>query len=538
MDALDCFVYFWITQQMLLNSKYVAHPITTIPSASYVRPRSSFDIETLVNPYIFPASHPAHLLHVNPVALEAYYYLWSHFYRRLSCEVRHYLSPYLSQQISSQTYQYISTQVCRYMPFRVQQLLWTQINERLSEKYGANYVEIYHEHFVPYWLGLGAPPRSTHYGDLLPNDPSAATSPTYLGDSVFRPLHEAPLASSATTPHYTNQRVPSIFGDFMPWIDSPDHPLVVSLAHPSNQAFSSMGICEGQADQDSVISPSAHLALDDDLGDNSPSDAPSQEDMHAFSSPLSMGNQHMHSPASLSEEASSVGPAPSENWAPGLDQGQPDPSDNGTTFTDELTEEFRVGKKSQMRSGGRFPCFMCRQRFADIHQALRHIECHILVEAWICTEGPCADEQTDTPPHRLLPPGLRGKIFFRKDNFVMHATRMHKVSDAGEMAMCTRRAKRVCRSLPKWLDCTVTGCGTRCEGKDINIIRKLLKHVVKCHAAELGAGSNTWRNGVLPYLLDCRVVVQQGDERLRAATYKDVSFLRLCFVTLPMPLSM
>lgn len=37
MDALDCFIFFWITQQMLLNSRYIAHTITVIPSsASYV----------------------------------------------------------------------------------------------------------------------------------------------------------------------------------------------------------------------------------------------------------------------------------------------------------------------------------------------------------------------------------------------------------------------------------------------------------------------------------------------------------------------
>ncbi|KAI9899962.1 hypothetical protein N3K66_004224 [Trichothecium roseum] len=247
-----------------------------------------------------------------------------------------------------------------------------------------------------------------------------------------------------------------------------------------------------------------------------------------------MGNQHMHWPASPFEEASPIGQAPTEYWAPDLDQCQPGLSDNGTTFTDELTEEFRVGDRSQMSSGGRFPCFMCRQRFANIHQALRHIQCHILVKAWICTAGLCADEQTDTPPHRLLPPGLRGKIFFREDGFAMHAKRMHKVSDTGEMAACTRRAEKVCRSLPKWLDCSVLGCRTRCEGEG-NIIRKLLKHVVECHAAELGTSSNAWRNGVLRYLLDCRVVVQQRDERLRAATYKDTPREEMLRIFGPLP---
>lgn len=314
----------------------------------------------------------------------------------------------------------------------------------------------------------------------------------------------------------------------MHFIDALDHPPPTTIISPLERSYYLHGVSEQFNQASTHLSPASRELDDDnhDLEASFPYDPSSQTGGPAILLPRGMENEDIfwaRSPVAQDD----FGSQPHDEFDaqdPSHYQqalGIPAPSDDASVFTEELVTEFQANRRPQTQTQGRIPCFMCRQKFSNNRQALRHMkQCHFLIMIWICEMGLCANYQTVTPKHRLLSPDLRGNVFFRRDNFTSHIAVKHGVAEELKKDLADQAEVDRC-PLPTELICSVPGCEARYVGGD-HVLGDLLTHVTKDHPAELEG--TAFRNALLPYLHSIKIVIS-GPRGLRPVTHEDVSLL-------------
>ncbi|KAI9899965.1 hypothetical protein N3K66_004227 [Trichothecium roseum] len=307
-------------------------------------------------------------------------------------------------------------------------------------------------------------------------------------------------------------------------IDALDHPPPATRVSPLERSYYLRNVSEQFNQASTHLSP-APRELDDDNHDleaSFPYDPSSQTEGPTIL--LSYGTENedifsAHSPIAQADHGSQphdeFDAQDSSQYQQALEI--PAPNDDASIFTEELVTEFQVKRRSQTQTQGRIPCFMCRQRFSNNRQALRHMkQCHFLNMIWVCETGSCANYQTDTPKHRLLSPDSRGNVFFRRDNFTSHLVVKHGVAHELKKDLAGQAEVDRC-PLPTELSCSVPGCEARYVGGD-HVLGDLLTHVTKDHPTELEGIA--FRNALLPYLHSIKIVVR-GPRGLRPVTHED-----------------
>lgn len=342
----------------------------------------------------------------------------------------------------------------------------------------------------------------SHSGNQPLPSSSAAVEVSSFPNVASHPRSQTPPASSATTPHYLNERAALTDEEYFRMIDD-----CLAAAHVDllDQVYDLQSISEPALLWDLPVAGGARTVSPQFLAVNPsacwrvPPSEQDNPDNHSLSQPgVSDGNQHQYG---------------LQTQDPGGEAG----------FTEELVRLFSVRSHAERGSEGDIPCLMCRRKFTKACQSLRHMEqCHILHKIWVCKMGGCAGIKTEAPKHRLLSPDSHGNVFHRKDNFTSHLVARHGVADSEARNSIAESVEFVRCPLPTELRCSVAGCKIGYEGGD-NVLDKLLKHITKDHATDLDH-SYTWRNAILPYLLSRNIVVR-GPAGLRPAAHDDVSFL-------------
>lgn len=187
----------------------------------------------------------------------------------------------------------------------------------------------------------------------------------------------------------------------------------------------------------------------------------------------------------------------------------------------------RASKGSRSRTDGKFLCLLaaytgCDQTFAHASQAKRHVEqYHILHEYWLCTIGDC--KRLAGFQHAFLDPDLEARPFFRPDNYKQHLIKKHEVHDRGEQKRLILSA-RVCRCpLPSKLACPAECCSATFRGG--KPLTSLFVHIKNQHADELGTLGHSWENSMHQYLVDYKILVEEGDGKTRPGSFLDVSLV-------------
>ncbi|KAI9899963.1 hypothetical protein N3K66_004225 [Trichothecium roseum] len=411
------------------------------------------------------------LLHPDSAACQAYQHLRELFCQYFRTQFYQYTRPQDQQALPLQTYIEIFLQVDQSLVLEADQYLRHKVHLELYERHGMGYFGAYHSHPIMHLQGVGTPSEASWFRNHLLPGSLGTTTYSSISNLASQPVSGPQGASSATTAGPPDQPIGT--GTEEPELWKHGHSLD-TRADPSDRAHYFQGI-SGQFNKALTYPPSPHLEVDDDEFEANQPHLPSSQTV---------------------------------TWANSL-----------PIFTDELLEEGDKEARQGRNTAGHRSCYMCRQRFIGYHESLRHLDhAHLLFEVWTCTMGECAMYWTDTPEHRLLRPGVHGHVFPRQDYYKKHLTKKHGIIDATKRKEHAQRAKVVLCPPPIRLLCSVSGCEVKYEGE--KVLLKYLKHVHEDHPA--GLETNTWRNALIPYLLDTGRVISEP-EGLRLATYRDTT---------------
>lgn len=426
----------------------------------------------LRSPFTCPSLQAELLLDPDSAACRAYQHLVELFIQYFRTRFyNQYIQPQEQQRLPLQVFLELSLELDQQSVLEAEGHLREKVDPELHAKYGMGCVDAYRNYPIMYLQGIGAPSEASWCWNHLLSGSSGTATYSSISDRTSQPVLGPQGASSATTPGASDHPPGTSTGEPEPW--KYDHSTYARF-DSSDQAHD-LQCMSGQFDGVSTSPPSLHLEVDDDeSGTNQPRLPPSQM-------------------------VTQVGPP--------------------LIFTDQLLDEGDKEARQGRSTTGRYSCLMCRQKFSGCAESLRHLgHAHLLLEVWPCDVGECADHWTDTPEHRLLLPGKRGRVFLRQDYYIKHLRNKHGIVDAAERAEHAQQAKEVLCPLPMRLRCTVPGCKVEYTGD--KALSNYLEHAHEDHPEELeGIG---WRNALMPHLLYVgRVIIEP--EGLRLATYRDAN---------------